>query len=152
MSSDGKESSTLILTYIGEDFWSQPVYRDQFNHLWKDTELGDSAQPCLYAVISNDIDDDPGMPIQQDFIIQPIGNPISKEKRAQYQMLSRLKSDCDYYLGFGYRNPGRLWAGNEKNQIEEMKALWLSFSETEKPEWMTWEQILDYEKQMCPSS
>lgn len=66
-------------------------------------------------------------------------------------MLGRLKSDCEYYLGFGYRNTNRLWTGNEENQIEEMKALWLSFSEAEKPKWLTWEQILDYEKQMCPS-
>lgn len=151
MSSNGTESNTLLLTYIGEDFWSQPVYQDQFNDLWKDTELGASAKPCLHAVISNDIDDDPGMPINQDFIIQPIENPVSNEKKAQYQMLGRLRSDCEYYLGYGYRNPIRLWAGNEKNQIEEMKALWLGFSETDKPEWLTWEHILDYEKQMCPS-
>lgn len=129
MSSDGKENNTLILTYIGEDFWSQPVYQDQFNHLWKDTELGASAKPCLHSVISNDIDDDPGMPINQDFIIQPIENPVSNEKRLNI----------------------RCWAGNEKDQIEEMKALWLGFSETDKPEWLTWEHILDYEKQMCPS-
>lgn len=152
MSSSDTENNTLILTYIGEDFWSQPVYQDQFNHLWKDTELGDSAQPSLCAIISNDIDDDPGMLIKQDFVIKPIENPVSKEKRAQYQMLGRLKSDCDYYLGFGFRNPNRLWAGTEINQIKEMKTLWLGFSEAEKPEWLTWEQILDYEKQMCPSS
>lgn len=151
MSSDGKENNTLILTYIGEDFWSQPVYQDQFNHLWKDTELGASAKPCLHLVISNDIDDDPGMPINQDFIIQPIENSVSNEKKAQYQILGRLRSDCEYYLGYGCRNPNRLWAGNEKDQIEEMKALWLGFSETDKPEWLTWEHILDYEKQMCPS-
>ena len=91
------------------------------------------------------------MPIKQDFIIKPIANPVSKEKKAQYQMLGRLRSDCEYYLGYGCRNPNRLWAGNEKDQIEEMKALWLGFSETDKPEWLTWEHILDYEKQMCPS-
>lgn len=151
MSSNGTESNILLLTYIGEDFWSQPVYRDQFDHLWKDTELGDSAQPCLHAVINNDIEGDPGMPINQDFIIKPIANPVSKEKKDQYQMLGRLRSDCEYYLGYGCRNPNRLWAGNEKDQIEEMKALWLGFSETDKPEWLTWEHILDYEKQMCPS-
>lgn len=150
MSSNGPENNTLILTYIGEDFWSQPVYRDQSDHLWKDTELGDNAQPYLHAVVNNDIEGDPGMPIKRDFIIQPIENPVSNEKKAQYQMLGRLKSDCDYYLGFGYRNPDRLWAGTEMNQIKEMKTLWFGFSEAEKPEWLTWEQILDYEKQMCP--
>lgn len=30
----------LDINLYQQDFWSQPVYRDQFNHLWKDTELG----------------------------------------------------------------------------------------------------------------
>lgn len=30
----------LTLTYLGEDSWSRPVYRDQFMHLWKDTGCG----------------------------------------------------------------------------------------------------------------
>ena len=42
-----------------------------------------------------------------------------------------------------------LWAGDEKSQIENMKALWNSFPEEDKPEWLTWEDILEYEKQMC---
>lgn len=29
----------------------------------------------------------------------------------EYQLLGRLKSDCDYYLGFGYAFEGHLWAG-----------------------------------------
>ena len=31
MKSTNKKSSPLILKYIGEDFWSRPVYQDQFN-------------------------------------------------------------------------------------------------------------------------
>jgi hypothetical protein len=30
-----------------------------------------------------------------------------------------------------------------------MKRIWLSFSEDEKPEWLPWEKILQYEKDMC---
>jgi hypothetical protein len=30
-----------------------------------------------------------------------------------------------------------------------MKRNWLSFSEEEKPEWLPWEKILQYEKDMC---
>jgi hypothetical protein len=30
-----------------------------------------------------------------------------------------------------------------------MKRIWLSFLETEKPEWLTWERILEYEKAIC---
>ena len=34
------------------------------------------------------------------------------------------------------------------DQIGYMKALWNSFPEDGKPEWLTMEQILNYEKQM----
>ena len=64
-------------------------------------------------------------------------------------MLGRLISDCEYYLGYGYRDADKLWAHEEKEQIEKIKKIWLSFSELEKPEWLTWEQIIAYEKEMC---
>lgn len=73
---------------------------------------------------------------------------LKRDDEFRYKMLGRLKSDCEYYLGYGYRNSNRLWAGNESKQIEAMKALHNSFDDNEKPEWLTWEQILDYERQM----
>lgn len=44
MKSTNKKSSPLILKYIGEDFWSRPVYQDQFNRFgirktWKQYTL-----------------------------------------------------------------------------------------------------------------
>ena len=30
----------------------------------------------------------------------------------RYQLLDRLRMDCDYYLGYGNRNPRYLWAGS----------------------------------------
>ena len=66
----------------------------------------------------------------------------------RYQLLGRLKSDCEYYLNFGNRSTRRLWAGNEKAQIEKMIALYNSFSEEEKPQWLTMEEILEYSKKM----
>ena len=67
-------------------------------------------------------------------------------------MLGRLISDCEYYLGYGYRDPDKLWAHDEKEQIEKIKKIWLSFSELEKPEWLTWDQIIAYEKEMYKAS
>jgi len=69
-----------------------------------------------------------------------------REPRLKYMLLSRMQMDCDYYLGFGMRRASILWAGNEQLQIEYMKALWNSLEE--KPEWLTMEQIEEYEKQM----
>ena len=66
----------------------------------------------------------------------------------RYQMLSRFQMDCDYYLGNGGRNEKHLWAGSVEDQIEIMKLVWKSFGEDEKPEWLTWEDILKYEEAM----
>lgn len=63
------------------------------------------------------------------------------EPRFRYMMLDRMRQDCNYYLGYGNRNPDQLWAGNEKDQIENMKALWNTFPDEDKPEWLTWEEI-----------
>jgi hypothetical protein len=64
----------------------------------------------------------------------------------KYQMLSRLQMDCDYYLGNGNRHTKFLWADNEKDHIQEMKDIYNSLDK--KPEWLTWEEILQYEKRM----
>lgn len=63
-----------------------------------------------------------------------------------YQLLGRLKSDCDYYLGMGNRNPDKLWAKNEIDQITKMLEIYDSLPQ--KPEWLTKEQILDYSEKM----
>jgi NAD(P)H-flavin reductase len=65
-----------------------------------------------------------------------------------YQFLDRLKSDCDYYLGYGNRNKKNLWYKDEKEHINKMKELYNSFPDNNKPEWLTYEHILNYEKEM----
>lgn len=74
---------------------------------------------------------------------------LEKDEKFRYQLLNRMKSDCDYYLGYGNRHSISLWAKNEKEQIAYMKAIWNSFSEDNKPEWLTYEQILEYEEKLC---
>ncbi|WP_061596964.1 LPD11 domain-containing protein [Streptococcus gordonii] len=65
-----------------------------------------------------------------------------------YMMLGRLQEDCNYYLGNGNGDENRLWADNVEAQIAEMKKIWKKFPQGEKPEWLTWEEILEYEKKM----
>lgn len=65
-----------------------------------------------------------------------------------YQFLDRLQSDCKYYLGYGNRNKKHLYYLDEQKHIDEMKKLYNSFPADEKPEWLTWKQILKYEKEM----
>lgn len=141
-----ESKNNLILDYMGDDDFAMPVYQDQFGHLWKEVNLGEQEQPCLYSVSGNSIDGEPNMPITQEFTIQTKKEFVSRKEHFQYQMLYRLKSDCEYYLGYGYRNPNCLWAKTEDGQIEEMKKIWNSFSDDEKPEWLTWKQIEKYER------
>ena len=75
-------------------------------------------------------------------------NVLKHDEQYRYMLLSRMKSDCDYYLGNGNRYPGNLWGKDEFKQIAYMKALWNSFGENEKPEWLTYEQILEYEQKI----
>jgi hypothetical protein len=72
-------------------------------------------------------------------------NESNKEKD-NYMLLYRLQQDCEYFLGFGNGSENRLWAGNVKDQIAKMKELWENLSV--KPEWLSYEEILNYEKEM----
>lgn len=73
---------------------------------------------------------------------------LQRDATFRYQLLSRLKLDCNYYLGYGNRFPKCLWFGNEELQIELMIELHNSFGEDEKPMWLTMEQIKAYSAQM----
>lgn len=77
-----------------------------------------------------------------------IDDIIQRDLPFRYQLLDRLKSDCEYYLNFGNRHPTRLWAGAEELQIEFMTKIHDSFREDEKPEWLTMDEIIAYSKKM----
>lgn len=69
-----------------------------------------------------------------------------QDPRFPYMLLSRLKADCEFYLGFGARNAKRLWAQNESRQIQKMKELYAALPE--KPVWITLADISRYEQEM----
>lgn len=66
----------------------------------------------------------------------------------KYQLLSRMQSDCNYYLGYGHRNKNCLWSESEEQQIVDMKALLESFDRPNNPEWLSIIDIWDYEIKM----
>lgn len=66
----------------------------------------------------------------------------------RYRLLSRFRMDCEYYLGAGNRCAKFLWAGTEQAHINAMLALWDSFPEKRRPEWISREDILRYQTQM----
>ena len=65
-----------------------------------------------------------------------------------YFLLSRLKADCEYFLGAGGRAEKHLWAGNVREQIAKMRELYAALPE--KPEWLTQEDIERYAQRMEP--
>lgn len=66
-------------------------------------------------------------------------------------MLGRLKSDCEYYLGWGNRCKRHLYYKDEQEHLDKIKELHNSFSDDKKPEWLTYEQIIKYENEMTNS-
>lgn len=140
-----KTHAVLTLKFIGIDDFSCPTYQDQYGHLWKDLNLGESQEPDLCSVTGNDRDGEPLSPINQEHTFDP--KPFRRNLyEFQYMMLDRLRSDCEYYLGYGCRSLSILSGKDPRQHIDRMKELWKELPEDGKPEWLTWEQILEYEK------
>ena len=76
-----------------------------------------------------------------------IDDVLQRDKVFRDKLLGRLQSDCEYYLNYGNRNTGRLWAGSVNLQIKLMVELYNSFDE--KPEWLTMDKIVAYGKEMA---
>lgn len=77
---------------------------------------------------------------------------LQGDESYRFRLLDRHRADCQYYLGYGNRHPRYLWAKNEVSHIANMKALWNSFPENKKPEWLPYDKILEYESKMCPKA
>jgi hypothetical protein len=97
--------------------------------------------------------------IKDSFKLRDKMNPNNKfseyvnngDQKHKYMLLGRWQMDCDYFLGNGQRCEKHLFFENSKEQIEAMKMMHRSFAEDATPEWLTWEQIENYEKQMIPT-
>ena len=68
------------------------------------------------------------------------------ENEFQYQMLDRMRSDCEYFLGYRNRCEKDLWGKSVEKHIEAMRRIWNELKE--KPVWLSMEQIDKYERKM----
>lgn len=145
-----ENNNIRTMKFICVDDWGNDVYKCiETNTLYKDLTSREGISPDLYSC-ANEIDGEPCYPINKNLEIhfeEREPQPTREEKR-NYMMLDRLRMDCEYYLGNGNRYAKHLWAGNEKDQIEEMKKIYNSFSDDKKPEWLTIENIIEYENKM----
>jgi len=153
----------IELQYIGTGgFSSLPIYKDQHGNYWGDVNWEEKGNPDFHSFKSfmDDYDDweynlakrkritdvypDVEIEIVSDFERNP-------NIRFNYQMLGRLKSDCDTHLNRINNITPYAYMLSKEQQIEiieEMKQIYNSFADNEKPVWLTWEQILEYEKEM----
>lgn len=69
-------------------------------------------------------------------------------RKFDYMMLDRLRMDCSYFLGNGNGYINHLYYKDIDKHIEEMKKIYNSFSEEEKPEWINLEDIEDFKTRM----
>lgn len=144
----------MKLKYLGNDSWDRPVYEDENGRIWKDLDDREGTEPSLCTSLNNAFDGEPDTPmyvmkkyegVKVEFFPMRM---IERKDRFNYMILDRMKSDCDYYLGYGNRNLNRLNSDSIQCHIQEMKDLWNGFADNEKPEWLTYNQILQYEKTM----
>ena len=127
------------LEFVGVDSWDRPVYEDKNGGFWKDTNLGKGTPYLHRSCPSDDFDGEPDYPINDEYVL--ISQYKENPHRFSYMMLDKLRLDCKYYFGHGNRSKKIDIAGI----IAEMKEIWNNLPRNGKPEWLTWEQILEYE-------
>lgn len=141
----------VTMDYIGYSDYDYPAYRDNHARIWFDINYGYN-EIDLYSASGNSLEGEPDESIRNIYPNVEIEFETKYKKHPRefdYMMLSRYKSDCEYYLGNGGRYAGHLYFKNPNRHIEEMEKLYNSFSDEDKPEWLTWEDIQNYKRQMC---
>ena len=140
---------TLKLTRVGEHMDGN-LYRDEEGKYYVD-QYQDPVpdQPSVVYRLSPafEPDGEPDWPITCNIVIT---NPFTeKEKRMRwfrqdYMMLDRMRVDCEYYDTAAHYNNSH--ASTIRQTIDRMKEIWNKFPEDLKPEWISYEKILGYEK------
>lgn len=77
-----------------------------------------------------------------------IADLMLKDSRFLQQLLGRMKSDCDYYLGNGGRYAGHLWAGDPETQIKYMNAISYELMKRNEHPFLYQDEIDDYREKM----
>ena len=87
--------------------------------------------------------------IEFEYLVEePVAETVPYNYEHEYRLLSRMKRDCDYFLGAGGRAEKHLWAGNVREQIAKMRELYAALPD--EPEWLTMEDIDRYAQRMEP--
>ena len=135
---------------FGGSYAEYPCYESGSGKIYFDTNDGRNGLDLYTGAYRHKEDGDIcGEPY--DRVTEPIecAEPFVRHPREfDYMMLDRYKMDCDYFLGYGNGYEGHLYFKEVNKHCDEMKKLHDSFSEEDKPEWLTVEQIEQYRTDM----
>ncbi|MCH5278359.1 MAG: DEAD/DEAH box helicase family protein [Christensenellaceae bacterium] len=147
------ESKRAVVRYMKE----HEREKDTAAWLAQEYSMGDAALPLKISVGNSEPAVLPWAKVQRriaqlikadDFLTEQEQLIGTRDYSFEYQLLDRLRSDCEYFLGAGQRSEKHLWAGNVRSQIEKMRELYDTLPE--KPEWLTSEAINSYAERMAP--
>ena len=126
------------------------LYRDSKGYYYVDchNEPKNDGISVVYRLSpATDSEGEPNKMIECHIVIT---NPRSEREELErafkfdYMMLDRMRVDCEYYKSAEHFNNSH--ASTIRETIEEMKRIWNKFPKDLKPNWITYEQILGYEK------
>ena len=137
---------------VGGSYNDYPCYIDERGKLYFDENDGRGGLNLYTGAFLEDAEEhseilgEPDTKITEEI---ECDEPFVRHPRElDYRMLSRLKMDCDYFLGNGNGYEGHLYYKDVNEHCDEMEKLWNSFAEEDKPEWLTMEQIKEYREKM----
>jgi len=142
----------MKVSYVGfgGGYAEYPCYEDENGELYFDLNDGRNGLDLFTGAYRHPEDGDIcGEPNIR--VTEPVecDKPFVRHPRENdYMMLDRLRSDCKYFLGYGYGYEGHLYYKNVNEHCDAMKKLYNSFSEEDKPEWLTEEEIEKYRADM----
>lgn len=135
---------------FGGGYAEYPCYVDENGKIYFDMNDG-KGELCLYTGAYRHPEDGDicGEPCSMVTESVECEEPFKRHAREHdYVMLDRLRSDCEYFLGYGYGYEGHLYYKSVEKHCDEMEKLYSSFADEDKPEWLTMEQIKEYREKM----
>ena len=151
MSDLREKQEALVVEHVGfGGYMDTPCYKDQNGKYYFDEgDLHGTLKLYTGAYLDEACGEICGEPNNLVTRLVVCENPYTEHpKKYEYMLLGRMKQDCEYFLGNGNGYEGHLYGGSVENICAEMKKLWNSFNEDEKPEWLSLEDINSYEVRM----
>lgn len=128
----------MKVKYIGKGgFLDTPVYEDENGKLYFDENNGYGELSLYTGAYRDEYGEIWGEPC--NIVKEPVEceNPYKVHPRCgDYMLLSRLQSDCKYYINCNGCSKNNLWS-DINTILNEMENILKSFQPEDKPEWLT---------------